>query len=212
MLFCIDDGTPELLLAKHLGFDAVIAHHPAGGTALLNFPNAFKRHIQQMVEAGVPVKEAKRAVSGKLKQLEVEAHTKNYLHTIEFAKLLKMPFMNIHTPLDEIGRRRMIEQIKNGLEEKSTVKDVVSALMKLPEFRNASTKIEIRSENQKTKLEELSFHTLQVPTMANEIAKTYFQHGVDTLIYIHISPADLEKLKAEKKGNLIVTDTPLAIR
>ncbi len=38
-----------------------------------------------------------------------------------------------------------------------------------------------------------------------DIANTYFKYGIGTVAYIHISPGDLEKLKAEKKGNLIVT-------
>jgi len=38
-----------------------------------------------------------------------------------------------------------------------------------------------------------------------EVAKTYFKHGVGTLIYIHISSADLDRLIADGVGNLIVT-------
>ncbi|MCK4434826.1 hypothetical protein KAU92_04990, partial [Candidatus Bathyarchaeota archaeon] len=38
-----------------------------------------------------------------------------------------------------------------------------------------------------------------------EIAKTYFKNGIGTVIYIHINPIDLEKLKAEDEGNLIIT-------
>ncbi len=38
-----------------------------------------------------------------------------------------------------------------------------------------------------------------------EIAKTYFEHGVGTVIYIHISSGDLEKLETETRGNLVVT-------
>jgi len=52
VLFGIDAGVPELLFAKQLGYDAVIAHHPQGGTAVINFHQVFKRHIQQMVVAG----------------------------------------------------------------------------------------------------------------------------------------------------------------
>ncbi|MGC9345254.1 MAG: hypothetical protein ACP5ER_00470, partial [Candidatus Bathyarchaeales archaeon] len=36
VLFGIDAGVPELSLAKQLGYDAVIAHHPPGGTAVIN--------------------------------------------------------------------------------------------------------------------------------------------------------------------------------
>jgi predicted Fe-Mo cluster-binding NifX family protein len=38
-----------------------------------------------------------------------------------------------------------------------------------------------------------------------EVAKTYFKHGVGTLIYIHVSSSDLERLRADGVGNLIVS-------
>jgi putative NIF3 family GTP cyclohydrolase 1 type 2 len=205
VLFCIDAGAPELLLAKHLGFDCVIAHHPAGGSAVLNFPQVFKRHVHQMVEAGVPFEEAEKAVSRKLEQLEVEMHTRNYLHVVDFARLLNIPFMNIHTPLDEIGRQRMIKQVNSKIKNDSMVRDVVSALMELPEFRNALTKIKICLGKPENKAGKIVVSHAAGTNGGYEIAKTYFEHGVGTVIYIHISPADLEKLKAEGKGNLVVT-------
>ncbi|MEM4713317.1 MAG: Nif3-like dinuclear metal center hexameric protein [Candidatus Bathyarchaeia archaeon] len=204
-LFCIDAGPAELLLAKQLGFDAVIAHHPVGGTAILNFHQVFKRHVQQMVEAGVPEEAAENAVRKKLEQLELEAQTRNYLHVIDFARLLELPFMNIHNPLDVIGRRRMIEQLDGRLNKDSKVKDVVSALMELPEFKNAQTRIKICLGKPENKAGKVVVSHGAGTNGGYEVAKTYFQHGIDTVIYIHISPADLEKLKAEGKGNLIVT-------
>lgn len=205
VLFCIDVGPAELLLAKQLGYDAVIAHHPAGGSAILGFPKVFRRHVQQMVEAGVPLEKAEMAVSRKLEQLSVEAHTRNYAQAVDFARLLKMPFMNVHMPLDEIGRKRMVEQIKNKVRENSKVGDVVSALMELPEFKNALTKINVCLGKNENKAGKIVVSHAAATNGGYEIAKTYFEHGVDTLIYIHISPIDLEKLRAESKGNLIVT-------
>jgi putative NIF3 family GTP cyclohydrolase 1 type 2 len=38
VMFGIDIGTAELLLARQLGCDGVIAHHPSGGSAQLNYP------------------------------------------------------------------------------------------------------------------------------------------------------------------------------
>jgi hypothetical protein len=204
VLFCIDAGPAELMLAKQLGCDAVIAHHPAGGLAVLGFPKVFRRHVQLMVEAGVPLEKAELAVSRKLEQLSVEAHARNYAHAVDFARLLKLPFMNVHMPLDEIGRKRMIEQIKRVGGE-STVGDVVSALMELPEFRNALTKINVCLGKKENKAGKVVVSHAAATNGGYEIAKTYFEHGVGTLIYIHISPIDLEKLRAEGKGNLIVT-------
>ena len=38
-----------------------------------------------------------------------------------------------------------------------------------------------------------------------DVAEAYFQHGVDTVSYIHISDVDLTRLVDAKKGNLVVT-------
>ncbi|MDH5754377.1 MAG: hypothetical protein OEY95_04135 [Candidatus Bathyarchaeota archaeon] len=205
VLFGIDAGVPELLFAKQLGFNAVIAHHPQGGTAVINFHKVFKRHIQQMVAAGVPWEEAEKAVRKKLERLEVEAHTRNYAHAVDVAKLLKMPYMNIHTPLDEVGRKKMSEQINSRTGKNSAVQDVVSALKELPEFKNAVTEIKIRLGKAENPAGKVVVSHGAGTNGGYEIAKTYFKHGIKTVVYIHISSRDLEKLKAEGKGNLIVT-------
>ncbi len=60
-LVAIDVGIGELLLAKNLGCDGVIAHHPAGGKARLEGYKVFRRHLDQMKEANVPSKAAAEA-------------------------------------------------------------------------------------------------------------------------------------------------------
>lgn len=196
---------PELLLAKQLKYDAVIAHHPVGGTATINFYNVFKRHVQQMVTAGIPKEDAEKAVQKKFDELEGEAHTRNYAHTIEIAQLLKMPFMNIHTPLDEVGRRIMSEKIKRRIKKNSTVQDVIYALMELPEFKNAITEIKIRLGKAENPAGKVVVSHGAGTNGGYEITRTYFKHGIGTLMYIHISVGDLAKLKADNIGNLIVT-------
>ena len=205
ILFGTDAGVPELLLAKQLGYDAVIAHHPQGGTATIDFHQVFRRHVQQMVAAGVPVKEAEKAVKKRLEELEVEMHTRNYAHAIDVARLLKMPYMNIHTPLDEVGRRTMTEKINSRIRKNSTVQDVISALKELPEFQNAVTEIKIRLGRAENPAGKVVVSHGAGTNGGYEIAKTYFKYGTGTVVYIHIRPIDLEKLKAEKMGNLIVT-------
>jgi len=205
VLFCVDAGVPELLLAKQSGYDAVIAHHPPGGTAAINIYQVFERHVQQMVTAGIPEREAENAVKKKLEQLEVEAHTRNFAHAVDVAKLLKIPYMNIHTPLDEVGRRIMSEQINSRIRKNSTLQDVVSALKDLPEFKNAITKIKIRLGKAKNSAGKVVVSHGAGTNGGYEIAKTYFKHGIGTVVYIHISPGDLGQLKADGVGNLIVT-------
>jgi hypothetical protein len=85
------------------------------------------------------------------------------------------------------------------------VKDVVSALNELPEFKNATTKIKIRLGKPENPAGKVVVSHGAGTNGGYEIAKTYFKHGVGTLIYIHVGLGDLERLKADAAGNLIVT-------
>lgn len=207
ILFGIEAGVPELLLARQLRCDAVISHHPQGGSAAINFSRVFGRHVQQMVEAGVPLKEAEQAVIRKQRALEVEMHSRNYDHAVSVARLMKMPYMSIHSPLDEIGRRRMMEQVRQATEKnpRAMVKDVVAALLRLPEFKNAQTEIKIRLGKTSTKAGKVVVSHGAGTNGGYEVAKAYFKHGVSTVIYIHIGSADLELLKKDNVGNLVVS-------
>jgi predicted Fe-Mo cluster-binding NifX family protein len=158
-----------------------------------------------MVCAGVPKTEAERAIGRKLRALEVEMHTKNYSHAVDVARLIQMPYMNIHTPLDELGRRIMTQQIKQEIGKNATVGETVSALEQLPEFKNAATDIKIRLGKASNSAGKIVVSHGAGTNGGYEIAKTYFNHGVNTLIYIHISPSDLEKLRSDGIGNLIIT-------
>jgi len=207
LLFGVDAGVPELLLAQRLGCDAVISHHPQGGSAVVNFYKVFRHHVDQLAEAGVPLKEAEQAVQAKMASLEVEMHTRNYDHSVSVAKLLKMPYMSIHSPLDEIGRRRMSEQVRHASERnrRAKVSDVVEALQRLPEFKRAETGIKVRVGKTSNIAGRIVVSHGAGTNGGYEVAKTYFKHGIGTLIYIHISAADLERLREDGAGNLIVT-------
>ncbi|UCH01338.1 MAG: hypothetical protein JSV20_05505 [Candidatus Bathyarchaeota archaeon] len=208
ILFGIDVGVPELLLAKQLGCDAAISHHPKCAFPLIYSYKVFCRHVQQMVNAGVPQQTAEEAIRKKMLTLEVMQHKKNWRHSLDVARLLNMPYLNIHAPLDELGRRIMTRQIRQETSKDATVNDVVNALNKLPEFRNAVTKIKILYGAESNPAGKIQVSHAAFTNGGYEILKTYFKHGVNTVIYIHIdaNPRALEQLKADNVlGNLIVT-------
>src|SRR5437867_11570799 len=72
VLVAIDVGAGELMLAKGLGCDGVIAHHPAGGTARLEGYKVSKRHVEQMKEVGAPSESAEQAIENQYRQLEIQ--------------------------------------------------------------------------------------------------------------------------------------------
>ncbi|MFQ6064448.1 MAG: hypothetical protein ACE5L6_03130 [Candidatus Bathyarchaeia archaeon] len=135
----------------------------------------------------------------------MEAHTRNYDHAVDVARLLKIPYMNIHTPLDEVGRKIMAEKINSRISNNSTVEEVVCALRELPEFTNAATEIKIRQGRAENPAGRVVVSHGAGTNGGYEIARTYFRYGVGTVVYIHVRSRDLERLREDKRGNLIVT-------
>ena len=183
-LVAIDVGVAELLLARELGCDAVIAHHPAGGKAKLEGYKVFERHVGQLVEAGVPERLAREAIMTKFKVLELQHHPDNYDQVPSAARKMKMPLVSVHSPCDEMGRGMIVESLRN-LNGKATVEDVVSKIEGFPEFQKASSKVEVRLGSSKNKAGKIVISHACYTNGGYEIAKTYFQHGVGTLSYIH---------------------------
>lgn len=203
MLVAIDVGVGELLLAKELNCDGVIAHHPAGGKAQLEGYKVFLRHIEQMRAAGVPAESAKEAVKTKYRVLDIQHHPENYDQVSSAAKKLGLPLLTIHSPCDEIGRRMIVQAIKS-LDGDATVRQLVSRIGAFPEFRSAKTSIEVRLGSPNRKAGKVVISHACYTNGGYDVAKAYFQHGVGTLSYIHISEPDLTKLASDNFANLIV--------
>lgn len=204
ILFGIDIDSSDLYYAKANGYDAVIAHHPQAN--IINSNEVYKDHIKIMKKYGVPEEVAIKAVKKKYEELRISVQSRNYDNTISIAKMLEMPFLNIHQPLDEIGRRLLQEKVNEVCNnEKATLKDVVNALGGFKEMQVARTKVEllIGDENGIAGKTVVAHGTYT--NGGYEVANAYFENGVDTVIYIHISYSDYVKLKNENKGNLIIS-------
>ena len=105
ILFGIDMGVAELLVGKQLGYDCVMAHHP--DPSVLTFPDVLDLHVDIAVRNGVPEAEVREVIERMKQNQRLARHSANYDHAPSFARLLNMPYLNIHNPLDEIGRKRM---------------------------------------------------------------------------------------------------------
>lgn len=202
VLLCVDADPAELMLAKSLGCDAVITHHPIG-KAYLNFHLVFDRHVDYMLAHGVPRNVAEDAVRKLKERTALRSHTTIYTHTVATAEKLNMPLVNIHLPCDELMRRTILAQLKANRIEK--VSDVKTAVEQIPEFRNAETKVQVPYGDPSN---EAGKYALVVAAGTNggySVAKAYFDHGVSTVIYLHVNGEDLAKLKEDKvRGNLVI--------
>jgi putative NIF3 family GTP cyclohydrolase 1 type 2 len=196
LLVGIDLRAPELVLAKSLGVDAVLTHHPVG-IATLGFHTVLQRHVDQMIAAGVPETAARTAIDETAAARRVLDSMTNYDHDPSIARLLNMPYLNIHTPLDEIGRRRLADAAATVPAER-TVSDLVRRFVEtFEEFRAAATRVEVLVGKETHRLGRVVVSHAAGTNGGYSVGKAYFEHGVDTLVYIHCRPDDARRLDAE---------------
>jgi len=208
LLVGLDIGPGDLLLARQMGFDAVLAHHFDGCEAVLTAWQLYRRHVELMMAMGVPHLAAEAAVDERVEELRLLAHTVNYNRTSGAARLLRMPFLNIHSPLDELGRRMMQEAVDDLLrtEPDVTVAEVAAHLnASLREFQLAPTRIAIRHGDPDAPARRVVVAHGALTNGGADVARTYYEHGVDTVIYIHIAPPEVRKLHRLGRGHLIIT-------
>src|SRR2546422_4262540 len=208
VLFGLDVSTAELQLAKTLGVDLVIAHHPPATTT--EIWKVFLRHVEFMTAAGVPEDAALAAVAEKVEGLKLRGQAANYDHVPSVARLLGIPFMNVHAPLDELGRRRMREQVDAVLTRgRATVGDVVEALRALPEMRAAQTTVQLAMGEGATPVRKVVVAHGAYTNGGYSRAPTCFAHGIDLVGYNPIHFWEPPRLRADGRRHPLGTG-PLA--
>ncbi|MCI0560503.1 MAG: hypothetical protein MN733_18610 [Nitrososphaera sp.] len=202
VLIAIDVGTAELMLARSLGCDAVIAHHPLG-VAAVNFFRVTDRHVDYLLEHGVPRRVARQAVRKLKERLETRSHADIYSDVVGAAEVMGMPLVNVHQPCDEYMRQVILKSIKSG--RTGHVSDIVKSVSSIPEFRNSATKVRVRLGSQRNRTGRWALVVAAGTNGGYPVARAYFEHGVSTVIYLHVDYGDLTKLRGERlQGNLVV--------
>lgn len=198
----VDVGVAELMLAKELGYDCYLAHHPNPGT--LRYPEVMRKHVDQMIAAGVSPDDARRAVAGLIEEATFRYHAGNYDHLVSFARLIGLPFLNIHNPLDELGRRRMQAALDERLSSDSTAGDVVAALLTVPEIAAAPTRPAVRVGRPEDPAGRVVVSHGAGTNGGYAVAKAYFEAGIGTVVYIHVDYGAVQKLRTDGRGRLVV--------
>ena len=205
VLMGIDAGAAELFMARQLGYHAVIAHHPAGYAG--PFWDVYHLHVGQMVAAGVSVDVAEQAVAARIAGFQAASQRENYDHAASVARLLEMPFLNIHSPLDEVGRRIMQQTVDEHLASQpdSTVADVRDALLRLPEYAAARTQMQNPLGNWDAPAGKVVVSHGAYTNGGYPVARAYLTHGVQTVCCIHFPLEDAQRLASEGiAGNILV--------
>lgn len=205
VLIGIDAGAAELFMARQLGYHAVIAHHPTGYTGPVE--QVYRLHVAQMIAAGVPEEVAEAAVAPRIAALRAAAQVANYDHAPSVARLLEQPYLNIHAPLDEIGRRIMQATVDEACaaDAQATVADLREALLRLPEFAAAHTEMAVMLGEWEAPAGKVVVSHGAYTNGGYAVAKAYLTHGVGTVCCIHFPLEDARRLREEGvPGNILV--------
>jgi len=206
VLFGLDIDTADILLAKQLGVDAVIGHHPAAGKSFVNFPQVMQRQIDCMVSQGVPINKAQRALAKRKEAVDIAQHVGNYDKIIQAARLLEIPYMNIHLPADIVTNNIVAGYLfdRLGDKPKTILKDVLDILLEIPEYKHALTVPVIRVGSPDFYAGKIYVAMAGGTSGGAAVARAYFEAGIGTLITMHMPENDIKELRELNLGNLIV--------
>lgn len=140
ILIGIDIDSGEMVLADRLnekgeGIDVVIAHHPHG-RALAALDEVMDLQVEMMAVYGVPINIAEGIMREKIGEVYRKIGSLNHFRTIDTARILNLPFICLHTPLDNLGWQYLNDLFKGRNMER--LKDVLAILCAIPEFDRAS--------------------------------------------------------------------------
>lgn len=206
IMFGVDMEAAEMLIAKQLGVDLVITHHPKGGRPMVDFHNVMENQIQRMVTAGVPINKAQKALKERMDEVGRAHHVTNYDRAVSAAKVLNMPFMVIHSPADILAENTVQNHLDTRLGKKkdAVLKDVIKALNELPEYKKALATPVIRV-GAETDYAGKHFVTMAGGTGGGKnVIKAYFEAGIGTLICMHMPDDVIKAVREQNIGNVIV--------
>jgi putative NIF3 family GTP cyclohydrolase 1 type 2 len=184
----IDIGCFEIFLAKEMGCDAVLAHHPLSKSLNL-MPEAVMQQIDNLETLGISRQDIKNTIEESAEKIRRQTIGENFYREEQLAKLLGIELLNLHTAADNAIVGRLKELIEK--EGCVTLGDFIKAVSKLKEFEMAEEKGQkpfIANGEEKGNLEKISFSEfLGGEESSSSIFAKMRKAGVETVIVPHLS-------------------------
>jgi len=184
----IDICSGDVMLAKSLGVDTIINHHPLGkGLAMLD----EVMHLQADVLAmyGVPINIAESLMKTRISEVGRGVHASNSYKTIDAAKLAGVNLMNMHTPADNL----VASFLKKAIEKKKPeyVGELVELIAGIEEYKESAKRgspVKIFSGFEDRRVGKIALTEI---TGGTEGAKTIYREmanaGIGTIVAMHLS-------------------------
>ena len=197
----IDVEGSELLLVDRLKaqgdiIDLVISHHPEG-MAYANFYEVMDLQVDVFAGEGVSLSAAEGLLAERKQQVARRVHAANHQRSVDIAKLLKLNFLCMHTPCDNLACDYMCKLIDK--EKPDTLGKLMKIIEAIPEYKAAAKgnnppKLVIGDKSSRCRKIHVEF------TGGTEGPKNIYEKlsacGIDTVVAMHQSEEHYEKCKS----------------
>lgn len=198
----IDIDSAEILLARELSktrpIDMVLSHHPLG-QALANLDEVMHLQADLLYEiCAVPINIAEGVLKERIAQVRRQIAPINHQQTVDAARLLNIPLMCAHTPIDNLVYQFVAKLIER--KKPDTIGEIIDLLLNIPEYKKAaglSAGPTIFAGERDNRAGKIVLSEMTGGTNANkEIYEKMAQAGVGTIVSMHM--ADEHRLEARK--------------
>lgn len=134
VLVGIDITPAEIMMAKQLGCDLVMAHHPSG-EGLADLHDVMHLQAEVMAMYGMPINIGEALMRERISEVAQGVSASNHHRTVDAARLLDVGFMCAHTVTDNLAAKFLDRTVRQAKPE--TLRDILETLKTIPEYREA---------------------------------------------------------------------------
>lgn len=201
ILIGIDIDVGEVLLAetlrnKNIPIDLIISHHPCG-RAYASLYSVMYMQADILQRIGIPINIAENLMENRIKEIERKLLPINHTRAVDAARLLKIPFVCLHTPSDNMVATYLQRQFDD--KKPYNLDDVIDILLEIEEYsegykNGAGPKILIGSKNRKAG--KIFVDMTGGTEGSKEIFNSMSLSGINTIVAMHLS--EEHRVEAEK--------------
>ncbi|MEI6288224.1 MAG: NGG1p interacting factor NIF3 [bacterium] len=188
ILVGVDVDPQEIILAKMLGYDTVMAHHPEG-SALADLGDVMHLQAEVLSQYGVPINIAEAITKKRISEVARGVSPINHYRSVDAARLLDINFICVHTPCDNLAATFLEREVKKAKPE--TVGEVVEAIKKISEYAEAIIRKQgpkIFAGNEDNQAGRIAFTEITGGTSnSKDIYEKMAHAGIGTIVGMHMS-------------------------
>lgn len=196
----IDVETPELLLVDRMRergekIDLVIGHHPEG-KSIFGLNKMISIQEELLISYGIGVSNAEKIMSESVDKYEKSLRGLNYNRAVDAAKILNIPFINLHTPADNMVHMFLVNLFEKNRPYK--LENIIEILMNEKEYQYAYANNNgpiILNGSENSRAGKIYVDVTGGVEASDKIYEELKNKGVDTLVGMHMSESHLKKAK-----------------